>query len=86
VDGIDDRETWHSLTWSLPEVRRFWREHPKMRFLPVREIEVDGSLAVVTALESLTDGARIDALFLRATGKVLRVNGSPPSERQQARP
>jgi hypothetical protein len=53
-----------------------------MRFLPVRETEVDGSPAVVTALESLTDGARVDAIFLRATGKVLRVNGSPSAERQ----
>ncbi len=82
IEGIDDSESWHSLTWSLPEVRRFWREHPRMRFLPVRETEVDGSPAVVTALESLTDGARVDAIFLRATGKVLRVNGSPSAERQ----
>ncbi len=73
--GTDDRETWHALTWSLPEARRFWREHPRMRFLSGSEVEVDGSPAVVTGFESLTDGARLEAVLLRATGKVLSVHG-----------
>jgi len=58
--GIDDQESWHSLTWSLPETRRFWRAHPRMRFLPGRHIEVAGSPAVVTGFESLADGARLE--------------------------
>jgi RNA polymerase sigma factor (sigma-70 family) len=83
ADGIDDHESWHSLTWSLPETRRFWREHPRMRFLPARQIEADGSPAAVTGFESLTDGRRLEVVALRATGKVLRVDGLPPVESRE---
>jgi RNA polymerase sigma factor (sigma-70 family) len=72
-----DRETWHSLIWSLPEARRFWQAHPRMRSLPARAIEVGGHAAVATGFESVTDGARFEAVALRATGRVLSVNGAP---------
>ncbi|HEV2124319.1 MAG TPA: RNA polymerase sigma factor [Chloroflexota bacterium] len=75
--GGADSETWHSLTWSLPEARNFWREHPRMRFLPEREIEVAGSPAVVTGFESMTGGARLEVVALRDSLRVLSVNGSP---------
>ncbi len=70
-----DVETWHSLTWSLPEARRFWRENPRMRFLPVREIEVAGSPAMLTGFESLTGGARLEVVSLRDTCRVLSIDG-----------
>lgn len=76
--GGADSETWHSLTWSLPEARSFWREHPRMRFLPEREIEAAGSAAVVTGFQSVTGGARLDVVALRDSLRVLSVNGSPP--------
>lgn len=71
----EDRETWHSLTWSLPEARRFWQENPRMRFLPERGIEVGGRPAVLTGFESLTGSARIEVVSLRDTCTVLSING-----------
>jgi hypothetical protein len=76
---IYDIETWHALTWSLPEARRFWREHPRMRFLPEREIVAAGSPAVHTAFESVTDGARLDVVSLRDSLRVVRIEGAPPA-------
>ncbi|CAA9256374.1 MAG: hypothetical protein AVDCRST_MAG93-1994, partial [uncultured Chloroflexia bacterium] len=56
--GGYDAESWHSLTWSLPEVRAFWGEHPRMRFIPERFVEAAGSPAVVTGFEDLAGSAR----------------------------
>lgn len=71
---VEDHETWHSLTWSMPQVQRLWREHPRMRFLPVREIEAAGSPAVVTRFESLDATAWVEVVSLRDTCRVLRVD------------
>jgi RNA polymerase sigma factor (sigma-70 family) len=76
--GFYDGETWHSLTWSLPEARRFWQEHPRMRSLAEREIEVAGSPAVVTGFESLTGSARLEVVALRDTCRVVSINGVVP--------
>jgi RNA polymerase sigma factor (sigma-70 family) len=76
--GYFDGDTWHSLTLSLPQARRFWREHPRMRFLLEREIEVAGSPAVVTGFESLTGSARLEIISLRDTYQVVSINGVAP--------
>ena len=78
--GVGDTETWHSLTWSLPEARAFWREYPRMRFLPAREVEFAGSPAVVTGFESLTAAARLEVVALRDTLEVVRINGAAYAE------
>jgi RNA polymerase sigma-70 factor (ECF subfamily) len=78
--GVGDTETWHSLTWSLPEARAFWRKNPRMRFLPAREVEFAGSPAVVTGFESLTAAARLDVVALRDTLEVVRINGAAYAE------
>ncbi len=72
-----DWESWHALTWSLPEARRFWQDNPRMRFLAPREVEHAGSPAVVTGFESLTGSARLDVVTLRDTLQVVRVAGAP---------
>jgi RNA polymerase sigma factor (sigma-70 family) len=72
-----DFESWHSLTWSVPAVREFWREHPRMQFLSVREIEVDGAAALVTGFESMIDRSRIEVVMLLDTLKIVRVARSP---------
>ena len=77
---VRDLETWHSISWSLPETRRFWRDHPRMRFLPVREIEAAGSPAVVTSFESVTDRGRLDAVMRRDTLEVLRIERTDTGE------
>jgi RNA polymerase sigma factor (sigma-70 family) len=76
--GNLDRETWHSLTWSLPETRRFWRAHPRMRFRPARQIEAAGGPAVVAGFECVRSGARLEAVMLRDSLRVLHVAGAPP--------
>jgi RNA polymerase sigma-70 factor (ECF subfamily) len=81
--GGADSETWHSLTWSLPEARRFWKENPRMRFVPEREVEFAGSPAVVTALESVTGTARLEVVSLRDTLEVVSINGNRPARHAQ---
>jgi len=76
--GLHNVESWHSLTWSLPEARRFWRVNPRMRFLPEREVEAAGSPAIMTGFESLTGGARLEVVTLRDTYRVVRIDGAPP--------
>jgi RNA polymerase sigma-70 factor (ECF subfamily) len=71
-----DHETWHALTWSLPEAQRFWRANPRMRFVPARSIEVRGVPAVVTAFESLSGSARLEVVSLRDTLEVVQIGGS----------
>jgi RNA polymerase sigma-70 factor (ECF subfamily) len=66
-------ESWASLTLSLPEVRLFWRDHPRMRALPNRESEADASAAIITGYESLTDATRIEVVTAKDTLRVLRV-------------
>jgi RNA polymerase sigma-70 factor (ECF subfamily) len=74
--GGYDAETWYSLTLSLAEARRFWREHPRMRFLREREIEFAGSPAVVTGFESLDGAARLEVVSLRDTLEVVSIDGA----------
>jgi RNA polymerase sigma factor (sigma-70 family) len=72
--GVYNRETWHSLTWSLPEVRRFWREHPRMRFAVVREDDLDGTPIVVTRFESVTGVASIETAMRRDSFDILAID------------
>lgn len=70
-----DYESWHSITWSLPAVQEFWRLHPRMRFIPEREIERDGLAAVVTRFESIASSERIDVIMRQDTASVLGIHG-----------
>jgi hypothetical protein len=54
---------WNLL--GLPETRAFWREHPRMRRLPDREVEARGQAAVVTGFESIAGGAHLDIVYAR---------------------
>jgi len=56
-----------------PQVRAFWREHPRMRMLPEREIEFTGYPTLVTRFESVTGCATIDVITARDTYEVLDV-------------
>jgi hypothetical protein len=51
-----------ALVFSLPEVQRFWRDHPRIRSLPIQEIEVDGTLAFVRRLQSVNDNAELTVI------------------------
>lgn len=68
--------TLRALTLHLPEARQFWRAHPRIRYLPEREVEHDGRPALVTGFESLGSPARFEVIALRDTYEVIRINGA----------
>lgn len=57
--------SWHLL--ATPEGRRFWRDHPRLHFLPDREVEGSGGPALVASVESTTNTERLDGVFTRDT-------------------
>lgn len=58
-----------------PEGRCFWRQHPRIRLLPEREVESAGRRAIVTRYESLADGSRFEVVSARDGFRVLEVHG-----------
>ncbi|MBV7330794.1 RNA polymerase sigma factor [Chloroflexi bacterium TSY] len=71
-DGTLD--SWHYLALSLPQVRQFWRKHPRMAELPDRQVEIANSPAVLTGFESVTDGTKIEVAFSTNTFEVIDIN------------
>jgi RNA polymerase sigma factor (sigma-70 family) len=69
-------ETHEFLMLSLPEARRFWRDHPRIRLAGVRLLEAQGRPAVVTSYERVGGGARLDVLAAADTLRVLGVHRS----------
>ena len=76
-----DWTTLTGLALDLPEGRRFWRQHQRIRTLPEREIEVDGRAAILASFESVAGTARLDVVSLRDTFEVIGVYGAPREER-----
>jgi RNA polymerase sigma-70 factor (ECF subfamily) len=65
------------LALSLPEGRRYWRAHPRLRVLePTRVIEAAGGPALVTGYESVTGGARLEAVFVQHSFRLIGVHGA----------
>lgn len=67
---------YSGLVLWLPEVRRFWRRHPRVHALPPREVEAEGVPAVVTTVESVPDAARLTVVSARDTFEVLHIYGT----------
>ncbi|MDQ6833351.1 MAG: RNA polymerase sigma factor [Chloroflexota bacterium] len=61
---------------ALPETQQFWRQHPRMRMLPERAMEVDGQAASITRIESVTDSARLEVISACDTYAILRIHGT----------
>ena len=64
-----------SLALALPEGRRFYREHARMRTLPEQSIEVDGQVAFVTRFESVTEQARFEVVSSSHRYEIVSING-----------
>jgi len=64
-----------NLVLYLPEVRRFWRDHPRLRTLPEREVEAGGRPALVLGFASVTDSTRLDVIVARDTYETLAIHG-----------
>lgn len=71
---LDSASAWH-LTLDTPEAILFWRRNPRIRALPVTEIELAGRPALVTGYESLESAARLEIVSARDTWETLRVAG-----------
>lgn len=63
VCGNISRIALSEYSLGLPDGQRFWRNHPKIRVLPERQIEADGQPAILTGYQSLTDPARFETVF-----------------------
>ena len=72
---VTDANTLRYLALDLPEVQRFWREHPRMRVLPDRPTQVAGWPAFITTFESATCPARVDVISAADTFAVLGIHG-----------
>jgi len=59
---------------ALPEAQRFWREHPRMKMVPAQEIDVQGSLAFLTRLQSVTSKAELTVISRRDTFEPVAVH------------
>jgi RNA polymerase sigma-70 factor (ECF subfamily) len=70
-------ERLHALAMCMPEGRKFWQDHPRMQALPLREIEVAGTPALVAGFRSVTDGAKYETLFVRDTYQVISTKVQP---------
>jgi len=61
----------HAL--ALPQARRFWQEHPRMRTLPERWVEIDGRGACISRFESLQATAALDVVWTPETLRVIDI-------------
>jgi RNA polymerase sigma-70 factor (ECF subfamily) len=61
------------MTLDIPEARQFWRQHPRMRWLPGHEIDYAGRPALVSGFQSISDAARLDVIIDQATFKILSI-------------
>jgi Sigma-70, region 4 len=74
--GSTSSITHRGLVRCLPEVRRFWQEHPRIASLPEREIEAAGRPAIVTGFRSVRDGEQMDVVSLRDSFEVISISGT----------
>jgi RNA polymerase sigma factor (sigma-70 family) len=70
---IDSASPWH-LALDTAQAIQFWRQHPRMRALPVQTVDFGGRRAVQTGFESSADHARLDIITARDTLEVLHTS------------
>jgi hypothetical protein len=62
------------LVLALPQGRRFWREHSRIRSLPSYEIETRGRRAIVTRFESVGEYAHFEVISALDTYETLGIS------------
>lgn len=72
--GWSSNKSLSGLVIALPEAQRFWREYPRMKTLPTQEIEVQGSRAFLTRLQSVTGNAELTVISKRDTFELIEVH------------
>lgn len=73
--GSSSRNNAAHLVHALPEVRRFWRENPRMRTLSPVSLEHGGLDAVLLTLESLGGASRLHVVMGRDNLRILVIRG-----------
>lgn len=71
-DALDDTSLWH-LALDHPATQRFWRRYPRMRALPIDEVEHEGEPALLTGFENTRSTARIEVRYSPDRYDVLRI-------------
>lgn len=72
--GWASNKSLSGLVVGSPQAQRFWREYPRMRTLPARAIEVQGSPAMLTRLQSVSSNAELIVISHRETFEILEVH------------
>lgn len=62
------------LTIDVPEAQQFWRRHPRMLWIPEREINYAGQPALLSGFQSARDSARLDIIYQPETLKILGIH------------
>ena len=62
-----------ALALHLPEVRAFRRDHPRLRSTPPRQVEADGTPALIMGYRAVAGASGIDVVFAHDTLAVRRV-------------
>jgi hypothetical protein len=61
------------LVFHTAEFGEFWRAHPRLRYLPAREVVCEGQPAVVTGFADRQGSARLEIVFARSDLRRLRL-------------
>lgn len=62
------------LPLATPEGGRFWREHPRVRFLPPTELESGGRDAFLVTMESVSGTSRLHTVMARDNFGILAIH------------
>ncbi len=72
--GFEDANILPHMTIDVPESQQFWRQHPRMFWLPAREIDYAGQPAVLSGFQSAVDAARLEIAYHPETLKILGIH------------
>lgn len=73
--GAGSYESLDGFALHMPAGRRFWREHPRIRTLPQRELSYQGAPAILISFESVAELDTIDFIIHRERYTLLSVGG-----------
>lgn len=62
------------MTIDVPETLHFWRAHPRMHWLPPREIDYGGQSALLSGFQSSHDAARLDIVYQLGSFNILGIH------------
>ena len=74
--GWASNKSLSGLILASSKAQRFWREYPRIRTLPVLEIEVHESPALLTRLQSVTNNAELTVISRRDTFEPIEVHSN----------